>query len=303
MLEKILSNKERTFNIYGNNINVDSIMVYDNGLFESHFYKPDSLHEMRSLSKVLVALAIGIAIDRNILSLDTYVYPIFKDLVKIKKENIRKIQKWQIKHLLTYSCGYEKQMFSERFIKDINPKEYLSYVLNYDLVYEAGERYVYNNAESFLLSVVFQELTGINMGKFIEDEIFQPLNIKNYIWENYDKYCPGGTGLYISGKNLFEIGKLLLNKGIFCGRQIVSSKFIENMCKSQIETPYAIKPERVLPKYGVGYIMHISRDGYCFKDGANGQYLIINFAKNQLITILSSEEDMGNVTELLRGII
>ena len=49
--------------------------------------------------------------------------------------------------------------------------------------------------------------------------------------------------------------------------------------------------------------MHISRDGYVYKDGTNGQYLIINFSKNLLITILSSEKEMSYVSEILRGII
>lgn len=75
------------------------------------------------------------------------------------------------------------------------------------------------------------------------------------------------------------------------------------MCSTQIKTPYAVKPNRVLPKEGVGFVMHISKDGYVFKDGTNGQYLIINFSKNQLITILSSESEMQYVTEILRGLI
>lgn len=75
------------------------------------------------------------------------------------------------------------------------------------------------------------------------------------------------------------------------------------MCSTQIETPYAVKYGKVLPKVGVGFVMHISRDGYVFKDGTNGQYLILNFEKNILISILSSETNMEYVTEILRGII
>lgn len=45
--------------------------------------------------------------------------------------------------------------------------------------------------------------------------------------------------------------------------------------------------------------MHISRDGCAYKDDADGQYIIVNFAKNQLITILSTEPEMQYVTEIL----
>ena len=304
LFEQILSKKNTIKNKYNQNVNIDSIILKDGGQTFSHFYKEDSLHEMRSISKVLIALAYGIVIDKQKLSLDTLVYPILKNIIDIKNiNNFEKIKKWKIKHLLTYSCGFESQMFSERFIKDIDPKNYLDYVVNFDLVYEPGEKYIYNNADIFLLSVCFQELFNKNIKDFIVEEIFTPLNIKDFKWNNYDKYCPGGTGLYISHKDLFKIGELLLSKGKYNNHQIISAKYIEDMCSIQIETPYATKPERVLPKIGVGFVMHISRDGYVYKDGTNGQYLIINFKKQLLITILASESDMSCVTEILRDLI
>ena len=78
---------------------------------------------------------------------------------------------------------------------------------------------------------------------------------------------------------------------------------MRSISKVLIALAYAVKPERVLPKVGVGYVIHISRDGYIFKDGTNGQYLIINFDKNLLISILSSEKEMKYVTEILRDLI
>lgn len=304
MIKEILKNKEQICNNTGKNINIDSIMIYDNGIKESYFFKDDSMHEMRSISKVLIALAYGIVLDRRLISLDTFVYPALSKLnVDIRKENLEKIKKWQVKHLLTYSCGYGKQMFSEEYIQDLDKNKCLDYVLNYDLPNEVGEKYTYNNADIFLLSVFFQEQFRENIKDFIVREIFKPLNINEYVWDNYGKYCPGGTGLYITHESLFKIGELILNKGKFNEKQIISKSYIEEMCKTQMSTPYAVKPERVLPKYGVGYVMHISRDGYFYKDGSNGQYLIVNFNKNQLITILSTEKEMQYVTEVLRGLI
>jgi len=304
LFDKILKNKEKVINKIGENVHIDSIIIEDKKQIFYKFYKEDSLHEMRSISKVLIALAYGIVLDSKKITIETNIYPILKDVVKIKdKENLEKIKKWKIKHLLTYSCGFENQMFSERFIKDINQKDYLNYILNYELVNNPGEKYAYNNAEIFLLSVVFQELFQENIKDFIVRKIFKPLNIENFIWENYDKYCPGGTGLYISHKDLFKIGQLILNRGKYNGKRIISEEYIMEMCSIQIETPYTVKSERVLPKLGVGFVIHISRDGYFYKDGSNGQYLIINFDKRQIISILSSEKDMSCVTEILRGLI
>lgn len=303
-INQILSKKENIFTSTGENVHIDSIMIEENGMIQKHFYKPDCLHEMRSLSKVLITLAYGILLDRRLISLDTFVYPTLSKLnVEIRKDNLEKIKQWKIRHLLTYTCGYGKQMFSEKYIKDLDKNKLLEYVLNYDIPNPVGEIYTYNNAETFLLSVSFQEMFKENIADFIAREIFSPLGITGYKWENFGKYCLGGTGLYISHESLFKIGQLILHKGKFNDKQIISSFFIEEMCKTQIQTPNATKPDRVLLKFGVGYIMHISRDGYVYKDGTNGQYLIVNFKRNQLISILSSESEMNYVTEILRGLI
>ena len=161
LIERIKQQKEKIFTSTGENVKIDSIMIDDNGLLSSYFYNPDSLHEMRSISKVMIALAYGIAIDRKMvvkdqpITTETYVYPILKNLTTIKKENVEKIKKWQIKTLLTYSTGYANQMFSEKFVKGRDEKTFIDYVLNYDLPNNPNEKYVYNNAEIFLLSVYF----------------------------------------------------------------------------------------------------------------------------------------------------
>ncbi len=307
MLKQILKRKNEIEKEIGRQLSVDSICVYDNGKEECKFFKEDSLHELRSVSKVLIALAYGIALDSKMklsgggyLTLNTRVEPVLKGLTKISTiENLKKIKQWTIRDLLTYSAGYEKQIFSAKYIKDLDEKDYLSYVLNYPIKNEVGQKYVYNNAEMFVLSIFFQEAFGINIADFVAKEIFAPLGIKDYIWKNFDKYCPGGTGLFLSGKDLFKIGKLILQKGAWDGKQIISRKYIESMCSCQIETPYAVKADRTLPKVAVGFVMNISLDGWVFKDGKNSQFLMVNFEKNQLVCILSSENDVTQTQKIV----
>ena len=291
-------------------LNIDSIFIEQDGKIEKYFYKDEQLHELRSCAKLLVAIAIGIAINKGLsiadepLTLNTKVFPIIKDIANItNKNNIDKIKEWTIKDLLTHTTGYESQMMSERFIQDIDKDKLLDYALNYDIPYEVGTRFAYNNVEPFILSVFFQEAFNQNLADFIDEKIFKKLNILDYKWENYCKYCPGATGLYLKHSDFHKIGRLLLNEGKYNNNQIISSSWIKEMCSIKLETPSAYKPERVLPKIGIGYFTFISRDGYIFRDGSNGQYIILNKDKNLLITIMSTEKDMKNVTEILRNLI
>ena len=268
-------------------LNIDSIFIEQDGKLDKVFYKDEQLHELRSCSKVLVAMAIGIAIEDKMLvngiplSLDTKIFPSIKKLVKIKnKNNLLKIQKWTIKNLLTHTTGYESQMMSERYIEDVDKNELLDYALNYDIPFDVGTRFAYNNLEPFVLSVFFQESFGINLKDYITEKIFKKINIKEFKWDNYGKYCPAATGLYLKHSDFHKIGQLLLNKGRYDGKQIIPENWIVEMTSMQLETPSAYKPERVFSKIGVGYYTFISRDNYIFRDGFHGQYLIINREKN-----------------------
>lgn len=294
---KLISEKE-------NGLNIDSIFIEQKDQKDIIFYKEESLHELRSCAKLLVAMAVGIAIEKKMFNLDTLIYPAIKNVVNIKnKDNLEKIKKWTIRNLLTHTTGYEEQMMSERYIENIDRNDLLNYALNYDIPYKVGERFAYNNVEPFIISVFFQEQFGINLRDFINENIFLKLNIKEFEWENYGKYCPGATGLYLKHSDFHKIGELLLNDGLYNNEKVVSENWIKEICKMQLETPSIYKKDRVLPKLGVGYYTFISRDGYIFRDGSNGQYIIVNKDKNLLISILSNEKKMKLVTEILRDLL
>ncbi len=285
-------------------LKVNSIFLEQDGNLDKVFYDDECLHELRSCSKILVSMAVGIAIDKGMISLDTCIYPSIKDIVDIRSEsNLEKIRKWKISDLLIHTTGYESQMMSESFIKDIDKDKLLDYALNYDIPYDVGIKFAYNNVEPFILSVFFQETFGINLTDFINENIFIKLDIKEYKWSNYGRYCPGATGLYLRHTDFHKIGKLLLSGGLYNNIQVVPKSWIKEMCSMQFETPEIYKKERVLPKVGVGYFTFISRDGFIFRDGSNGQYIIVNKDKNLLITIMSTEKEMQNITEILRGLI
>ena len=301
-IEKIIDNVSNLKKSLSS-LNIDSIFLEQDGKVDKVFYTSECLHELRSCSKLLVSMAVGIAIDQGMFSLDTLVYPTIKQVTNITNlNNLEKIKKWKVKDLLKHTTGYEKQMMSESYIQDVDKDNLLEYALNYDIPFEVGNRFAYNNVEPFILSVFFQEKFNLNLTDFIKDNIFDKLDISEFKWENYGKYCPGATGLYLKHSDFHKIGELLLNNGKYNDCQVIPEKWINEMCSVQLETPSAYKPERVFPKIAAGYYTFISRDDFVFRDGTNGQYIIVNKKKNLLITIMSSEKDMKNVTEILRNV-
>ena len=280
---------------------IDSLYIQENDHL-TVLIDSNELHELRSCSKLLVAMAMGIAINHRLFSLDEEVYPYFERYVT-NRRNIEKIKKWTIRTLLTHTTGYDKMLLKNKDLEELDSKKLVEYVLNYNIENDVNTTFVYNNVEPFLISVLFYEKHHIDLEEFIKINIFDPLDIKDYQWEKYGEYCPGGTGAFLFPKDFHKLGLLILNYGKYHNYQVVPSAWISEMSKIQIETPSMTKKGRVFPKYYAGYYMFTSRDGFIFRDGYHGQYLLIHREKNLLISIMSSEKYNGNATEMFRGIL
>ena len=91
-----------------------------------------------------------------------------------------KIKKWDIKTLLTHTTGYKEMIMTAKEIKEKNLdiNNILNYVLNVDIPYQVGTKFVYNNVEPFILSVFFQEKFKIKLSDFINENIFKKIDIK-----------------------------------------------------------------------------------------------------------------------------
>ncbi len=46
-------------------LNIDSILLEQNGKIDKIFYNEEKLHELRSCAQILVAMAVGIAINKK----------------------------------------------------------------------------------------------------------------------------------------------------------------------------------------------------------------------------------------------
>ena len=290
-----------------NNVDIDSIVVEQNGKVEERVINNVPLHPLRSAGKILISMAYGIAIHEKlecskggVLSLDTKVY----NTLKCLNDNVpNQAKMWTIRTLLTHQTGYDKMYLNTKHIGDIDKFKLLDVLFEIPLTYKPNTHFIYSNVEPYLLSVFFKENFGMDISDYINIKILKPMGIKNYQWQKYGNYCAAATGAYFNYKDFHKIGKLLFDYGKYKGKQIVPQSWVKEMTKPQVHCQDYYKPERLLPKLDAGYFTWISRNGIVFRDGSNGQYIICDYENNRLITIMSSQKDMNLVIECLRGLI
>lgn len=181
--------------------------------------------ETMSITKSVVNLAIGILIDQGkIPSLDTPVHTYFPEWNVEKKRDIT------LRHILTHTTGLKSfSSFEEAYIVP----DFVQSALDADFMHDVGGGFFYNNRVVNILSGIVEKASGKRLDIFVEETLFAPLGILNYYWNlDFEGHAIGMSGLELSAKSLSAIGTLILNRGKWDGKQIVSEQWLDQSFQS-----------------------------------------------------------------------
>jgi CubicO group peptidase (beta-lactamase class C family) len=231
------------------NANVHAVVVVRRGklVFEQYFpgrdepwgmgdgqhdFDATTKHDMRSISKSAISLLIGIAIDRALIkNADEPVVKFFPDYAAVKSPGWDNIT---LRHLLTMSSGI--QWDENRAWKDpqndephlVNEADPYRYVLSKPIAAPPDTVWNYNGGGTDLLGNIIERVSGQSLEAFAREALFAPLGISDWEWMKYrNERIASAAGLRLRPRDAAKIGQLVLNKGAWNGRQIVSAKWIE----------------------------------------------------------------------------
>lgn len=264
--------------------------------------KDEELKNVRSISKTVTSIALGIAIDKGYFKngIEEYIMDYLSDVNITNKDNIKYLKETRIKHLITLSMGYEDMILNEGHLKELGDIDILEYALNYPIKHKPGEYFKYTNAPIYILSVIIEKATKMKLSEFVYKEIFSKIEINDFKWVECSKgHSMGCTGLTIFPKDLHKLGKLLLNKGMYNNEQIIPINWLNEMTKLQIYTPDNYDESRALPKFGYGYNLWICKNCIYYHDGSDGQYLIVIPDKDIVITTTATQKHMKYITKCM----
>jgi CubicO group peptidase (beta-lactamase class C family) len=197
-----------------------------------HGWQPDDLHRIASCTKSLSSLLVGIAIDRGeIEGVDVPLLDFFPERRSTAGDGWEKIR---LEHLLTMSMGLD---WNDREAEGFSApgEDRFAEVLGRNVRDEPGTSWRYVSRNTNLLSAIIQRATGKHADIFASEQLFEPLGIDEWDWEN-SKYegHPGMSGtLKMRPRDMAKIGQLVLDRGSWKGRQLVSSEWIEESTKTR----------------------------------------------------------------------
>jgi len=255
----------------------EGIIVLQHGeKIAEHRWIPEAPRNCRSVSKGFISVAVGMAIDRGKLSLDSRVVDVFPELVRKRGRGPDRLAALALGHLLTMSRGHKT------FSRPATVAETLAQPLSF----QPGTRFVYDNGSTLLASAMFTRAMGITARDFLLDALFRPLGMSDPPWpESADGHTIGATGLILTTSNLARFGQFLLQRGQWEGRQLVSPGWIDFITRPQINTR-SRRPDSDLG-YGCGFWP--CRHGAYRADGRDGQFVIVLPRQDAVIAINANE--------------
>lgn len=190
-----------------------------------------TLHDMKSVSKSVASLAVGIAIDRGLIpGVDEPIWSFFPELSDLRsaREDIR------LSHVLTMSMGLdwdEATPATGDFYND-EARMWMAWdpcrhVLSRPVTSPPGRQFLYNTGALMLVSAIVRKATGRPLDEFARVALFEPLGITSAEWARRRGNTDAGGGLRLRPRDMAKIGQLVLAGGRWNDRQIVSKTWIE----------------------------------------------------------------------------
>ena len=212
---------------------------------------------VNSVTKGIMAILTGIAVDKGcIKSLDDKVMDFFPDYqVKRGEKTIYDVT---IRHLLTMTAPYKGK--SEPWKKVCTSDNWMKTTLDF-LGGRQGitGKFRYATLGIHILSGIIEKATGEKCIDFANKNLFLPLGIpehtlhgtsdkedqfnffmnkgprKNEWYSDPQDTVTAGWGLCATGRDLAKIGDMVLNGGVYGGKQVVSGEWIQEMTSPHIK--------------------------------------------------------------------
>jgi len=266
-------------------------------------YAKNLNHSLYSMSKSFTSTAVGLAASEGRLTVNDPVISFFPEfLPQTISDNLKALK---IKDMLSMSVGHAQDSTGSIVHEDNWVKAFLAL----PIPNKPGTTFVYNSGATYMCSAIVQKVTGEKIIDYLTPRLFKPLGIRGMTWET----CPrgintGGWGLSVPTEALAKFGQLYLQKGLWQGKQIIPTRWVEEATSFKIQQPLpAENPEKARENsdwlQGYCYQFWRARHNAYRGDGAFGQYTIVMPDQDAVFAAHCETNDMQAEQNLLWDIL
>lgn len=264
---------------------IDSMLVIRRGrLVAEHYWNGHdmaTLHDLRSATKSITSLLVGIALDRGLLR-DVhdpalgYLARAYPGLAAAAPQD----PVLTLEHLLTMrsgrACDDRDRRSPGQEDRMYRSGDWVRFFLSLPSDAAPGETTRYCTGGVVTLGRIVTEAAGAPIADFAARRLFGPLGIRAAAWQRFDagRQIDTGGHLHMRPRAMAKIGQLVLQRGVWDGDDIVSGAWIDTSTAVHTrfaadDRPYGYLWWRAQAQLGARQLDVI------FADGNGGQYIFI----------------------------
>lgn len=200
-----------------------------------------TLHDMRSISKSVVALLAGIAHGRGQLDMARPVTDWFPEHASLATPERRAIR---LEHLLSMTAGLEWDESSLSYRDPFNTEtrmgradDPIAFVLSRPMAAEPGSRFAYSGGATMLLGAIVERATGQPLDELAREALFAPLGIERFEWRRHPRWNRplAYSGLRLTPRDMLRLGRLVLDGGRHAGQALVPAPWLAELRRPLVE--------------------------------------------------------------------
>jgi CubicO group peptidase (beta-lactamase class C family) len=190
------------------------------------------LHDVRSISKSVLALLWGIAEGEGRMPpLATPVLDLLPELAGLKnggRERITLLDLLTMRSGLDWNEGGSYGLFGNDEIGLMWRSEQARFLFDRPLAAAPGARFNYDGGHVAVLARLLAERTGMPLAEYARVKLFEPLGITDWAWLNDLRGRPlSYSGLRLRPRDVARIGRMVLAGGAWNGRQVVPAAWLQ----------------------------------------------------------------------------
>ena len=268
------ANIQKYINILeGRRMSTHSVIIArgDDIVFEKYWapFTPDFQHRMYSISKSVVAIAVGFAEQEGLLSLDDPMSKFFAD--ELKDQTDENMRNQTVRHMLVMSTAkLERGWFAAR------TDDRVRFYFENDRADSrpSGTIFQYDSTGSFVLGALVERLTGQPFMEYLRPRLFDKIGVSK---EAYCLKCPGGhswgdSGILCTPRDMLLIARFMLNGGKWNGEQLLNERFVKEATSRLIDNSGS--NFAAYNTHGYGYLIWRDHDNSFSFNGMGCQFAV-----------------------------
>jgi len=232
-----------------------------------HGYDQETRFDVRSVTKSVLSLLVGCAIDDGLLSLPDTLGHLIPEHIPVSAP--ARVGTITVEHLLSMTAGFAWDDLDD-YGRLVESDDWIATVLHTPLIAAPGATFTYNSGCSQILSAILLRHTGRHLADLAEARLFRPMGIVPGVWPaDPQGLTIGAFGLRLRARDMLKLGMLVLRKGLWEGHQLVPDGYLRAATTRQSDGGF---PEG--GQYGYHWwTMRLAGHHTIFAAGYGGQYI------------------------------